>query len=261
MRPLVFILGVLGAVTFAACDTPPIDWTDPVAVPAEQGKGNRLVVDTAGNARFVTDSSAEVSINVPGVCPASIRTARGATSFRAVWWGVRPDSNAVLFMAVSRDSGKTWGAPIAVDTADVGGSGCRRPPPAVAAVGEDLHIAYSMKAAEGTGVFFAHYLASMVHSPVAVIYGDRLVPTAIAAEGDRVVVAYEDPNGTRRQVAVALSTTQGHIFEQHATASRDVDVATNPAVAIAGRYIAVAWSAPQAADTDGRRIVRRGRIH
>ena len=77
-------------------------------------------------------------------------------------------------------------------------------------MGDDLHTAYSMIAPEGTGVFFAHFMGSMLHSPVAVIYGERLVATAIAAEGDRVVVAYEEPNGTRKQVDVALSTTQGH---------------------------------------------------
>ena len=72
-------------------------------------------------------------------------------------------------------------------------------------------------------MFFAHFMGSMLHSPVAVIYGERLVATAIAAEGDRVAVAYEEPNGTRQQVDVALSQTQGHIFEWHATASRDVE--------------------------------------
>jgi hypothetical protein len=92
-----------------------------------------------------------------------------------------------------------------------------------------------------------------------VIYGDRLVPTAIAVEGDRVAVAYEDPNGKRRQVAVALSSSQGHIFESHVIASRDVDVATSPAVALADHRLAVSWAAQQAADS-GARVVRRGRI-
>jgi hypothetical protein len=162
-------------------------------------------------------------------------------------------------MAASPDSGRTWGAPVAVDTADVSSAGCDRPPPAVAAAGDDVHIAYSMIASEGTGVFFAHQLSSMVHSPVAVIYGDRVVPTAIAVDGDRIAVAYEDPNGKRRQVAVALSTSQGHIFESHILASRDVDVATDPVVALADHRLAVAWSAQQA-DSGATRIVRRGRI-
>jgi hypothetical protein len=109
-------------------------------------------------------------------------------------------------------------------------------------------------------VFFAHYLATMVHSPVAVIYGDRLVPTAIAVDGDRIAVAYEDPNGKRRQVAVALSTSQGHIFESHIVASRDVDVATDPVVALAGRRIAISWLAQPAADSGTTRIVRHGQI-
>ena len=117
-----------------------------------------------------------------------------------------------------------------------------------------------MVASEGTGVFFAHQLASMVHSPVAVIYGDRLVPTAISVDGDRIAVAYEDPNGKRRQVAVALSTSQGHIFESHIVASRDVDIATDPTVALAGHRLAVSWLPQQAADSGTTRIIRHGRI-
>jgi hypothetical protein len=258
MRSPFFILAVLAV---SACDAPPIDWGDPVTV--DGAAGDKLVVDTAGNTRFVSDSAPAPAINAAGECAASARAASGATPTRlhAVWWAVRADSSAVLYMAASSDSGKTWGPPIVVDTADVSSAGCRRPPPAIAAVGDDLHIAYSMRASEGTGVFFAHFLSSMVHAPVAVIYGDRLVPTAIAADGNRVAVAYEDPNGTPRRVGVALSSSQGHIFEQHTTASRDVDAATNPLVAIAGRRIAVSWSTRQANDSaTARRIVRRGQM-
>jgi len=117
-----------------------------------------------------------------------------------------------------------------------------------------------MIAPEGTGVFFAHFMESMLHSPVAVIYGERLVPTAIAAEGDRVAVAYEEPNGTRRQVDVALSQTQGHIFEWHATASREIDAATQPGVALMGPRLAVAWVTKRMTDSSGARVVRVGRI-
>jgi hypothetical protein len=255
MRSPLFLLGMLAG---AACDAPPVEWGDPVAIAVPPN--SRLVVD-AGQPRFVPDSSAAQSVHLPGACQASIRGAWSATHVRAVWWGVRADSSAVLYMAASSDSGKTWGAPLAVDTADVSATGCTRPPPSVVAAGDDVHIAYSMTASEGTGVFFAHFLSSMIHAPVAVIYGDRLVSTAIAAEGDRVAVAYEDPNCARRQVAVALSWSQGHIFEWHGTASRDFDAATDPAVALAGQTLAVSWATQQAADSDATRVVRLGRIH
>jgi len=137
---------------------------------------------------------------------------------------------------------------------------CQSAAPTIAAVGDDLHIAYSMTASEGTGVFFAHFLGSMVHSPVAVIYGDRVVPTAIAAEGNRIAVAYEQPNGTRHQIGLALSSTQGHIFETHMTASRDIDDAISPQVALAGNVIAVSWLTPRSGDTTTTRVVRVGHI-
>src|SRR5262249_40937558 len=151
------------------------------------------------------------------------------------------DSSAVLEAAWSSDSGRTWGKTAPVDTTDISSRGCDRPAASIATSGDDLHIAYSMIAPEGTGVFFAHFMDSMLHSPVAVIYGERMVPAAIAAEGDRVAVAYEEPNGTRQQVDVALSQTQGHIFEWHATASRDIDAATQPSVALSGQRLAVTW--------------------
>jgi hypothetical protein len=117
-----------------------------------------------------------------------------------------------------------------------------------------------MIAPEGKGVFFAHSMGSMVHAPVAVIYGDRLVPTSISAEGDDVAVAYEDPNGSRQQVAVAFSVTQGHTFAWRSTASRGVDVATAPAVALSGRTLAVSWATRRSSDSTATRVVRLGRI-
>ena len=254
MRSPLFTLALLAV---AACDSPPVDWGDPRLTRVE--RASHLVVDSAGEARFVPDSSPVPLINVAGICRTSVRAAWGATRLRAVWWSVRADSSAGLYVAASADSGRTWGTPVAIDTTDVSSAGCDRPPPSIAAAGDDLHIAYSMIAPEGTGVFFAHLLQAMVHSPVAVVYGDRLVPTAIAVDGDRVAVAYEDPNGKRRQVAVALSSSQGHIFESHVIASRGVDVAASPAVALADHRLAVSWVAQQPADS-GARVVRRGRI-
>jgi len=255
MRSRLFLLLALFT---AACDAPAVDWGDPVS--ASGPADGRLIVDSSGHAQFVADSSIAPTPTFPGACPGSVRAAQGKSQLRAVWWGLRPDSGAVLYMAASTDSGKTWGAPVKVDTADAGVHACQRPAPTIAAVGDDLHIAYAMTAKEGTGVFFAHFLSSMVHSPVAVIYGDRVVPTAIAAEGNRVAVAYEQPNGARHQIGLALSSTQGHIFEAHMNASRDIDDATSPKIALAGNTIAVSWSTPRTGDTTSTRVVRVGHI-
>jgi len=255
MRVRLFALIVL-----SACEAPRVEWSDPVSIVQNPGAAT-LTIDSAGTARFIAEPSPELALpSAPGLCKSSLRTVTGTKHVYAVWWAARPDSSASLQTAKSTDSGKTWGSPAAVDTSDISSSGCRRPPPAVTAVGDDLHVAYSMVAPEGTGVFFAHFMTTMLHSPVAVIYGERLVPTAIAADGDRVAVAYEEPNGKRRQIDVALSTTQGHIFEWHATASRDVDVATTPAVAMAKNHLAVAWMTQNGTDSTSSRVVRAGRI-
>jgi hypothetical protein len=149
---------------------------------------------------------------------------------------------------------------MAVDTTDVSSNGCQRPAPALTTLGDDVYVAYSMIAPEGKGVFFAHSMGSMLHSPVPVIYGERLVETGIAVEENRVAVAYEEPNGRRPQIDVALSMTQGHLFDWHATASRPVDVASSPAVALAGREMAVSWLNTPPDGGAPNRVVRVGRI-
>ena len=253
-------LALIAVATGVACDKPPVTWSDPV--PIDEVKGpTRLVVDAGGRAAFVADSSRTTTAPAsPGLCTTSLRTIPSSAHVFSAWWNVRRDSSSVLLIASSADSGKSWGKTVAVDTTDVSSAGCNRPPPSVATVGDDLFVAYSMIAPEGKGVFFAHSMGAMVHSPVAIIYGDRLVPTAIAAEGDNVAVAYEDPNGTRQQVAVAFSVVQGHIFAWHTTASRSVDNATTPAVALAGRELAVSWATRRSSDSTPTRFVRVGRI-
>jgi hypothetical protein len=260
LRCRLSLIALAFAAAGVACDTGPVDWGDPIVI-NEVGGPARLVVDSGGHASFVADPAR--TVNAPpsvGLCTTSLRTIPSSVHLFSAWWNVRRDSSSVLLIASSADSGKSWGRAVVVDTTDVSSAGCNRPPPSVATVGDDLFVAYSMIAPEGKGVFFAHSMGPMVHAPVAVIYGDRLVQTAIAAEGDDVAVAYEDPNGSRQQVAVAFSTVQGHIFAWRATASRSVDVATSPAVALTGRVLAVSWAARRASDSTATRVVRVGRI-
>ncbi|HXT15296.1 MAG TPA: hypothetical protein VN706_06675 [Gemmatimonadaceae bacterium] len=253
------VLG-LTLVAFAGCESPPVEWRDPVAI-ARPSPTARLVVDTTGSVRYVADSVHLAGLPPEAMqCTPSVTAAVGTVHTFAVWWAVRRDSSANLLLASSPDSGKTWAQPQSVDTTDVSSSGCRRPPPSLTTVGDDVYVAYSMFAPEGKGVFFAHTMGSMLHSPVPVIYGERLVATAIAAQGDRVAVAYEEPNGAREQVDVATSTTQGHLFEMHTVASRDVDAAALPSVAFAGRMLAVGWAEKRASGVTAGNVVRVGRL-
>lgn len=261
MRSLPFLIALIALVALAsACDKDPVDWSDPAPIAQSPG-ATRLLVDGAGRARFVADTTTLPSVPAaPGLCATSIRSARGTSKLFVGWWSVRPDSSAVLYTASSTNGGTTWGNPAAVDTSDISSRGCDRPPPSVTAVGDDVYVAYSMSAADGTAVWFAHFMGNMLHSPVAVIYGDHLVPTALAAEGMRVAVAYEEPNGTRPRIDLALSNTQGHIFEARTMATRLDDAGTDPAVALAGNVLAVSWRTRAADDSSGARVVRIGRL-
>jgi hypothetical protein len=261
MNGRVTIAALLAAsAAVAGCEKAPIAWGDPVAVTQPDG-ARRFVVDSGGHARFTIDSVRPANPpDVPGLCRTSVTMGAGSVHLFAAWWAVRPDSSAGLYVASSADSGKTWPLRLPVDTTDVSSAGCSRPSPALTTVGDDVYVAYSMIAPEGKGVFFAHSMGSMLHAPVPVIYGERLVSTAIAADADRVVVGYEEPNGTHPQVDIALSNTQGHIFEVHTTASRSVDEATRPTVALDGSTIAVSWMEKSVADSSGSRVVRLGHL-
>jgi hypothetical protein len=253
------LLAFAGAM-LAACDKPPVIWNDPVPIERPAGVV-KLIVDTSGEARFVPQAIASATPpNRPGLCTSSIVFALGARDLHAAWWNVRPDSSAVLYVAASPDSGTTWGISVPVDTTDISSTGCRRPPPSLTTVGDDVYLAYSMIAPEGKGVFFAHSMSNMIHTPVPVIYGERLVNAAIAADEHRVAVAYEEPNGARPEVDVAVSASQGHLFEMHTTASRDIDAASEPAVAFAGATLAVAWTTRREGQAVARQAVRIGQL-
>ncbi|HEV8218569.1 MAG TPA: hypothetical protein VGP95_22115 [Gemmatimonadaceae bacterium] len=243
----------------AGCEPDPVVWGDPKPIGPADGR-SRLIVDTAGVARFVADTVRPSTLPaVAGLCAETLRTSQGRSLLFASWWGVRPDSSAVLYLANSPDGGRSWSRAARVDTTDVSTNGCKRPAPALTTVGDDAYVAYSMIAPEGKGVFFAHSMGNMLHTPVSVIYGERLVETSIAADEHRVAVAYEEPNGNRPQIDVAISVTQGHLFDWHATASRAVDVASSPAVAMTGPVLAVSWLNAQPSGGPPNRVVRVGR--
>ena len=251
----VFVLTV--AFFASACDKPPVEWSDPVELQQASGQ-TRLALD-AGQPRFAADSTHFAALpSSVGRCESGTVTAGGRSKSAAAWWSVRPDSSAVLYISVSVDTGRTWETPQAVDTTDVSSNGCHRPPPSLATVGDDVYVAYSMVAPEGKGVFFAHTMSGMVHSPVPVIYGDRLVAASIAADANHVVVAYEEPNGTREQIDVAISASQGHLFEAHAPASRSVDNANAPVIAIQDSLLAVSWLTQSPNVSSPTRMVRVG---
>ncbi len=232
-------------VALAACSAGPVEWSDQPVPP------------TAG---LAADSAPAFAAPV-AACPGSLRAARAGSTVYAVWWTPRPDSTALLASAHSADDGATWSSVATVDSTDRGVSGCRRAPPAIAADSASgyVHITYGMVAPEGAGLFFAHSMDRGVsfHSPVPILYGERPGYTSVAADGDRVVVAFEDPNSGTPRIGLALSRTMGHIFEDRLVpVSNDHGAATRPRVAVSGRTIQLAWL-QQAAP--GQRAVMRAR--
>jgi hypothetical protein len=167
-----------------------------------------------------------------------------------------------------------WRGPIVVDSVDQGPAdaqaatrgavGCARPAPSVAVDTRHgyVHVAYALVGPEGPGVFYAHQMdpRSGFEPPQAIVYGARIGAVRVAAAGDVVAVAYEDPNSAARtRIAVAISRTSGHLFAERLTASSENENARDPYVAVRGRAVVVGWSdVPTTGDTTFR--VRRARV-
>jgi hypothetical protein len=201
----------------------------------------------------------------PALCAATLRAvqAPGGEAF-ASWFAVRPDSSVVLRVARSDDGGRTWNAAVSADSTDVGRAGCARPVPYIAAdsLNGYVHLVYHLDAREGAGLFFTHTMerGALFHAPVPIVYGDRASVASVASRGDTVVVAYEDPNSRNPRVGLAISRTQGHIFERRLAVSDDSGEARAPRVAVRGTRVAVAWTATQRGGTAPRTVIWLGTL-
>jgi DNA-binding beta-propeller fold protein YncE len=171
--------------------------------------------------------------------------ARGDDHEYAVWWQSRTDSSVVLLSARRVARGK-WSQPVIADSTDHGVRGCGRPAPAIAVDSKSgyVHVAYFSEPKSGAGIFFAHSMdtAATFHSPVPIVFGKDPSRVSVASDGDRVVVAYEDPNSTQPIIGIALSNTMGHIFESRSIATSENGRARQPAVRVEGDSIRLWWS-------------------
>jgi hypothetical protein len=252
--PLAAALAVLGA-----CTPDPVEWTggerrlsvptptadQPVASPDAAADSILAAALVGGPMVLPTPTLPADPLGQP--CPASVRVAAGRGEERvAAWFSVRPDRSAALHASRSTDGGRTWDAVARVDTLDRAGSGCERPAPSVAVdtVNGYVHVAYSLTAPEGRGVFYAHRMdpRAAFEPPQVIVYGDRPAATSVVSAGDLVLVAYEDPNtGGRPFVSLALSRTGGHTWAERFAASEGSMSAERPLVRVRAREVALGW--------------------
>jgi hypothetical protein len=244
----------LSVIPLTGCTRDPIAWEEPTVRSALPPADARLTLDGAGRVGFVSLALPPPPAAATG-CLASLRFATGGRDAYAAWWAVRADSSAVLLVARSDDGGVHWTTPVPVDTLDRSTLGCRRPAPAIAvdSMSGYVHLAYFLQAVEGPGIFFSHSMerGAIFHAPVAIVYGERISAASIAAQGNAVVVAYEDPNSARPRIAVALSRSDGHLFDARLPVSSANVSAAEPRVALRGHTLAVSWMERTGAPDDG----------
>jgi hypothetical protein len=255
----------LVAFGLAGCAPPPVDWTPPRPAARPVGTAVALTADGALHPDTMLALAERVSAPAGPLCSGSLRLAAARGTLYGIWWAPRPDSGVRLLAARSTDGGSTWTAPAAVDTTDVGVGGCRRDAAAIVADSASgyVHVTYALQAAEGPGLFFSHSMDGGVtfHAPVPILYGERLGRTSVAADGDLVVVGFEDPNSTTPRIGLALSRTMGHIFEHRILpVSDDNGSAIHPLTAAHGSRIAVAWETPAVDGSSAPLAVRTGTV-
>jgi hypothetical protein len=254
----------------AACEPGAIEWQGEVSrrpAPPDSMLAT-LGFDARGNVVSTADGVTPPLDYAGRACAASVRfgSARdrlGRELTAAAWWSLRPDSSVRLVAALSPNRGATWSPAAPVDTLDASRRGCARPAPAVAIDPKSgyIHVAYWMEAPEGPGVFFSHSMdeGASYHAPIPIIYGNRPAAVAIAASGDTLAIAYEDPNAATPAIGLALSKSQGHLFERKGIlASARGARAERPLVAVQGSTLLVGWLEP--GEGAGDVVVRRGSV-
>ncbi|MGI8547004.1 MAG: hypothetical protein ACR2M1_06665 [Gemmatimonadaceae bacterium] len=239
--------------TPGACSTPPVKWGEIVYPSDPPVKQFRPVVEH----------------EPAGACPGSVSAALAGANSYAAWWHARPDSSAVLMAGRSIDGGRTWITAVPADTTDRSRRGCDRPAPAIFADSASGYVdfAYFLEANEGAGIFYTHTMDAphmgqgngVFHAPVPIMYGEHPSRVWVAAQGDDVAVAYEDPNAVRPLIGVALSRTMGHIFKTRSDVSSTDLPAVDPRVTLSGDTVTVQWSErPDSVNTGGRVALRHG---
>ena len=225
------------SLSLLACTAEPVDWGDIAYRDSRLGDPDTRSGILSAGLPIVSGTAA--------ACIQSVRSAAGDADLFRAWWSRRADSSVVLSLQHSADLGKTWHAPVDVDSRDTGHRGCNRPPPGIYydAASGNVHLVYFIEAADGAGVFFSHSMdnGGMFHSPVPVVYGNAPSVAAVAARGDSVVVVFEDPNSIKPRIGITLSHTTGHIFEQRAEVTPEEVPAVAPWVAIDHDTITVWW--------------------
>lgn len=266
-KSLAAAAALVGALSLNACVPDAVSWD--AALTREAG----VLADSlrmewradAGAPAFLAAWTPPTVPTEPGACASSVRAvqAPGGEAY-AAWFTVRRDSSVLLRFARSDDDGRNWNTPVTADTTDVGLTGCARPAPYIAAdsLNGYVHLVYHLVAREGAGIFFTHTMerGALFHEAVPIVYGDRPSAAAVASRGDTVIVAYEDPNSRNARIGLAISRTQGHIFERRVAASDETGDARTPRVAVRGTRVGVAWTATQRGGTRPRRTVRLGSL-
>lgn len=253
-----FVLVGVCTVLSVGCAKEPVVWADIHYSPVGTGSAPAgRVADSADHGEKV---SPPIAVPDSKACVSSVRIARAGKSFFAVWWSAGTGSAPLLLTSRSDDGGE-WTKPVAADTGDAGGAACDLPAPSIFAdvINGYVHIAYFLPQKSGAGVFGIHSMdrGATFHATVPIVFGARPAATSVAAEGNRLALAYEDPNSARSRIFVALSGSAGHLYETKLPVSSENGTAVKPTVSLRGTKLEVRWTEMSQSDSTRTRQASR----
>lgn len=144
------------------------------------------------------------------VCPCC-RVAFGFTGNRTIvaWRGIDNGDMRDIYSATSTDSGATWAQPVLVNRDNWKIKGCPHVGPAIATVGDRVHIVWFSEAGDRPGIYTASTTNGQDFTPRRALSDGTVDPSypAVAAMGNRLAVAFK-----ARDPKVKDSWGKSHIY-------------------------------------------------
>jgi hypothetical protein len=80
------------------------------------------------------------------------------------------------------------------------------------------------------------------HGVVPIVFGKNPAFVSVGAHGDRVAVAFEDPNSAAPAIGISFSQDYGHTFAESQIISGQGELARQPKVELESANVRVWWS-------------------